>query len=314
MDDDPEREVVMSETKVIEIQDLYKSYGKVQALNGVNIDVNRGELFGFLGPNGAGKTTTIRCMLDMIRPQSGSIKVLGIDPQKDPKALHKKVGYLPGELNIEANLRVKQALRYFIELRADQVDWEQARQLARRLELDLEMPVKNLSKGNKQKVGLVQALMHNPELLIMDEPTSGLDPLMQQEVYRILRQAKSEGSTVFFSSHIINEVESLADRIAIISDGKIVEEAEPGKLIKMEVRRMQVRFKAVVDASGLAEVPGVTMLSRTNGNQVTLRVEGDLDRVIKALGDYPVADMDLQRQSLEEAFLAYYQKDYQEGS
>jgi ABC-2 type transport system ATP-binding protein len=314
MDDDPEREVVMSETKVIEIQDLYKSYGTVQALNGVNIDVNRGELFGFLGPNGAGKTTTIRCMLDMIRPQSGSIKVLGIDPQKDPKALHKKVGYLPGELNIEANLRVKQALRYFIELRADQVDWDHARQLARRLELDLEMPVKNLSKGNKQKVGLVQALMHNPELLIMDEPTSGLDPLMQQEVYRILRQAKSEGSTVFFSSHIINEVESLADRIAIISDGKIVEEAEPGKLIKMEVRRMQVRFKAAVDASRLAEVPGVTMLSRTNGSQVTLRVEGDLDGVIKALADYPVADMDLQRQSLEEAFLAYYQRDYQEGS
>lgn len=304
----------MSDNKVIEIRDLHKSYGRVQALRGVNIDVDRGELFGFLGPNGAGKTTTIRCMLDMIRPQSGSIKVLGYDPQKDPQAVHSRVGYLPGELSIEANLRVKSALRYFIELRGDQVDWEYTRQLAERLELDLETPVKNLSKGNKQKVGLVQALMHQPELLIMDEPTSGLDPLMQQEVYRILREAKAGGSTVFFSSHIINEVESLADRVAIISSGKIVEEAEPGKLIRMEVRRMQVRFKETVDLRGLEQAAGVTILSRANGNQVTLRVEGDLDGVIKALAAYPVVDMDLQRQSLEEAFLAYYQKDLQEGS
>ncbi len=303
----------MSTLKAIEIKDLYKSYGKVQALRGVDIDVDRGELFGFLGPNGAGKTTTIRCMLDMIRPQSGSIKVLGIDPQKDPEAVHAKVGYLPGELNLEANLKVKAVLRYFIELRGNQVDWDHARQLAQRLDLDLEMPVKNLSKGNKQKVGLVQALMHKPELLLMDEPTSGLDPLMQQEVYRILREAKEAGSTIFFSSHIINEVESLADRVAIISKGKIIEEAEPGKLIKMEVRRMQVRFKEVVDPSKLVKVNGVTLLSKRNGRQVTLRVEGDLDSVIKALAEFPVVDIDLQRQSLEEAFLAYYQEDVTEG-
>lgn len=303
----------MSTLKAIEIRDLYKSYGKVQALQGVDINVDRGELFGFLGPNGAGKTTTIRCMLDMIRPQSGSIKVLGINPQKDPEAVHAKVGYLPGELNLEANLKVKAVLRYFIELRGNEVDWEHARQLAQRLDLDLEMPVKNLSKGNKQKVGLVQALMHQPELLLMDEPTSGLDPLMQQEVYRILREAKEAGSTIFFSSHIINEVESLADRVAIISKGKIIEEAEPGKLIKMEVRRMQVRFREVVDASKLVQVNGVTLLSKRNGRQVTLRVEGDLDGVIKALAEFPVVDIDLQRQSLEEAFLAYYQEDATEG-
>jgi ABC-2 type transport system ATP-binding protein len=305
---------MMSYSKAIDIQDLHKSYGKVRALQGVIIDVNHGEIFGFLGPNGAGKTTTIRCMLDMIRPQSGSIRLLGIDPQKDPKIVHAKVGYLPGELNLEANLIVKSALRYFVDLRGNHVDWDYASQLAQRLDLDLEMPVKNLSKGNKQKVGLVQALMHRPELLIMDEPTSGLDPLMQQEVYRILRQAKAGGSTVFFSSHIINEVESLADRVAIISCGKIVEEAEPGKLIKMEVRRMQVRFREAVDASKLAEVAGVTLQSKNGDKQVTLRVEGDLDGVIKALAKFPVIDMDLQRQSLEEAFLAYYQKDFKEDS
>jgi ABC-2 type transport system ATP-binding protein len=297
----------MSSKYAIEIRDLHKSYGKVEALRGVNVAVERGELFGFLGPNGAGKTTTIRCMLDMIRPQSGSIRVLGKDPQKASKAVHAQVGYLPGELSIEANMRVKSALRYFTELRGNHVEWDYAHQLAQRLDLDLEMPIKNLSKGNKQKVGLVQALMHKPQLLLMDEPTSGLDPLMQQEVYRLLRQAKADGVTIFFSSHIINEVENLADRVAIINQGVIIEEAEPGKLVQMEVRRMQIRFKQPVDPISLGQVDGVTLLSKNNGAMVTLRVEGDLDSVIKALGKYPVSDIDLQRQSLEEAFLDYYQ-------
>lgn len=302
----------MSNINAIEIRNLYKSYGKVEALRGVNIDVARGELFGFLGPNGAGKTTTIRCILDMIRPQSGSIHVFGLDPQKDPIAMHAQVGYLPGELNLESNLRVRSALRYFTELRGNNVEWDYVRQLAQRLDLDLDMPIKNLSKGNKQKVGLVQALMHRPQLLLMDEPTSGLDPLMQQEVYRLLREAKAEGTTIFFSSHIINEVENLADRVAIISQGVIVEEAEPGKLVKMEVRRMHIRFKETVDASRLAQVEGVTLLSKNSGTMVTLRVEGDLEAVIKALGEYPVSDMDIQRQSLEEVFLAYYQTGHKE--
>ena len=297
----------MSNTHAIEIRDLHKSYGKVKALRGVNVAVKRGELFGFLGPNGAGKTTTIRCMLDMIRPQSGSIRILGIDPQKNSKAVHTQIGYLPGELNIEANLRVKSALRYFTELRGYNVEWDYVRQLSQRLDLDLEMPIKNLSKGNKQKVGLVQALMHNPQLLLMDEPTSGLDPLMQQEVYHLLKEAKAGGTTIFFSSHIINEVESLADRVAIIRQGVIVEEAEPGTLVSIEVGRAHIRFKNVVDVSGLAHVEGVTLLSQDGGSMVTLRVEGELDNLIKALGNYPVSDMNLERQSLEEAFLAYYE-------
>jgi ABC-2 type transport system ATP-binding protein len=302
----------MSNTNAIEIRDLHKSYGKIEALRGVNLEVKQGELFGFLGPNGAGKTTTIRCILDMIRPQAGMIQVYGVNPQKNPVTVHKLVGYLPGEHNVEANLKVKSALRYFAELRGNHVEWDYVRKLAQRLGLDLDMQIKNLSKGNKQKVGLVQALMHKPKLLLMDEPTSGLDPLMQQEVYRMLREAKAEGVTIFFSSHIINEVESLADRVAIISQGVIVEEAEPGNLIKMEVRRMQIRFKRSVDASRLTQVEGVTLLSQNSGTMVTLRVEGDLERLIKALGDYPVSDIDLQRQSLEEAFLAYYETSQKE--
>ena len=296
----------MSNSKAIEIRGLHKSYGRVRALQGVNIDVDQGEIFGFLGPNGAGKTTTIRCMLDMIRPQSGSIRVLGFDPQKNPKIVHAKVGYLPGELNLEANMKVSSALRYFVDLRGDRVDWDYALHLVSRLNLNLDMQVKNLSKGNKQKVGLVQALMHKPELLIMDEPTSGLDPLMQQEVYRMLKEAKAGGTTIFFSSHIINEVESLADRVAIINRGVIIEEAEPERLVKMEVRQMRVRFKNEVDTQRLNQVPGVSLISNGNGTVAMLRVEGDLDNLIKALGEFPVSDISLQRQSLEEVFLAYY--------
>jgi len=306
--------IKMKGNNAIEVHNLYKSYGKVAALRGVNIEVREGELFGFLGPNGAGKTTTIRCILDMIRPQSGSIQVMGIDPQKNPREVHAMVGYLPGELNMEANLRVKSALRYFSDLRRDHVEVDYMHQLAERLELNLDMPIKNLSKGNKQKVGLVQALMHRPRLLLMDEPTSGLDPLMQQEVYRLLKEAKTAGTTIFFSSHIINEVESLADRVAIINQGVIIEEAEPGKLVKMEVRQMQIRFKDRVDASCLDEVPGVALLSRGNGDMATVRVEGDLDNLVKALGEYPVSDITLQRQSLEEVFLAYYKTESKEAN
>ena len=297
----------MKDSNVIEIRGLQKYYGIVHALRGVNLEVKGGELIGFLGPNGSGKTTTIRCMLDMIRPQEGTIRIFGINPQEDSKEVHARVGYLPGELNMEANLKVEQVLRYYTELRRNSVDWDYVKQLAERLDLDLSKQIKNLSKGNKQKVGLVQALMHRPELLLLDEPTSGLDPLMQQEVYHLLKEAKAEGTTIFFSSHIINEVESLADRVAIIRKGVIVEEAKPGTLVNIEVRRAHIRFKDVVDASGLAQVEGVTLLSQDGGSMVTLRVEGELDNLIKALGNYPVSDMNLERQSLEEAFLDYYE-------
>ena len=178
----------------IEILNLFKSYGNVQALKGVSLKVEKGSIFGFLGPNGAGKTTTIRCMLDSIRPHSGNIQVLGFDPQKASVKVRERVGYLPGELNMEGNRKVSETLRYFGGLRNNNLDWGYVEGLASQLDLDLGMSIKNLSKGNKQKVGVVQALMHRPELLILDEPTSGLDPLIQQEVYRLLRTARSAGS------------------------------------------------------------------------------------------------------------------------
>jgi len=303
----------MAEELAIKITDLWKAYGNVQALKGVNLDVKKGEIFGFLGPNGAGKTTTIRCMLDLIRPQRGSIQIFNLDPQKDPVAVRNYVGYLPGELNMESNLTVEGQLRYYKDLRGNKIDWDYARQLARRIELDLKLKIKNLSKGNKQKVGVLQALMSKPSLLLLDEPTAGLDPLMQQEVYRLLREAQAEGTTVFFSSHIIDEVETLADRVAIIRDGVIVEEAEPGHLANLEIRNVRVRFMQPVDIEDLNHVEGVSVKSKSNGSSVNLQVEGEMDKLIKALAAYPVADLEIEHQSLEQVFLAYYEAKEKEG-
>jgi len=296
----------LKDALAIEIKGLIKAYGPVQALRGVNLEVRRGEILGFLGPNGAGKTTTIRCLLDLIRPQSGRMRVLGLDPRKDSVALRSRVGYLPGELKLEGNLTVKETLRYFDNLRGRRSDWRYVRRLAEQLELDLEKPVKNLSKGNKQKVGLIQALMSRPELLLLDEPTSGLDPLMQQVVYRLLREARAGGATVFFSSHVISEVEAIAERVAIIRSGVIVEEAEPGALINMSLRRFRLRFREPVDIDPLTAVEGVTLVERKGDREATLQVEGEVDGFIKALGAFPVSDLQSDHLSLEEVFLAYY--------
>lgn len=299
----------MSDFMAIEIYGLQKAYGSVWALRGVDLQVARGEIFGFLGPNGAGKTTTIRCMLDLIRPQAGTIRVLGRDPQAEPTAVRAGAGYLPGELNLEPNMRVEATLRYLAALRGNRLDWGFVEELSERLQLGLDTPVKNLSKGNKQKVGVIQALMSRPELLLLDEPTSGLDPLMQQEVYRLIHQAQENGATVFFSSHVISEVEALASRVAIIRQGRIVETVEPRHLLSMTTRRVRVRFMQTVDTGPLEELPGVVLLSQDDGLSVTLQVEGAMDGLIKALAALPVADLQTEHPSLEELFLTYYREE-----
>jgi len=302
----------MSEETALMAQGLEKSYGKVRALRGVDLEVQRGEIFGYLGPNGAGKTTTIRCLLDLIRPNGGAVRVLGIDPQADPVAVRARTGYLPGELQLDPNMTVEGALRYLNALRGNKADWGFVRQLTERLDLPLKPPIKNLSHGNKQKVGVVQALMHRPELLLLDEPTLGLDPLMQREVLALLREAMADGATVFFSSHIMSEVEAVAERVAIIREGVIVEVAETASLINRALRRAHVRFKQPVDISPLANVPGVTVLSQDDGTSVLLEVEGEMDGLIKALAAFPVSAFETERPSLEEIFLAYYEGDRKE--
>lgn len=293
---------------VLMTQGLHKSYGPVRALRGVDLTVHHGEIFGFLGPNGAGKTTTIRCLMDLIRPDRGTLRVLGLDPQADPVAVQARTGYLPGELRLNDNMTAERQLRFFAHMRDGAADWRHVRELSERLELDLTRPIKNLSSGNKQKVGVIQALMHHPELLLLDEPTSGLDPLMQQEVLNLIRQARAGGATVFFSSHIMSEVQAVADRVAMIRVGEIVEVADTKSLIDRALRRVTIEFKEPVDYDTLADVPGVTVLAHDGSTRVTLQVEGDIDGLVKALGSFPVRDLETSRPSLEEVFLRYYKE------
>src|SRR5206468_5616076 len=232
------------------------------ALWDVNLDVRRGEVFGFLGPNGSGKTTTIRCLLDLIRPSAGRVRVLGLDPQAEPVAVRARVGYLPGELRLDDNLTAAGAIQFFNRLRGGRADSDFIRELADRLGLDLNTPIKNFSKGNKQKVGVVQALMHRPELLLLDEPTSGLDPLAQQVVLHLIEEARAAGATVFFSSHVLSEVQEVAERVAILRRGAVVEVAETAALLNRALRRVRVRFRQPPDDGVLARVSGVKTLAR----------------------------------------------------
>lgn len=295
------------ETLAIFTQGLTKSYGKVRALRGVDLEVQRGEIFGFLGPNGAGKTTTIRCLLDLIRPDGGKSQVLGIDPQCDPVAVHVRTGYLPGELRMQENLTVEGVLRYLNGLRNGKADWSYIHELADRMNLDVKIAIKNLSRGNKQKVGIIQALMHRPELLMLDEPTFGLDPLMQREVLRLVAEARQQGATVFFSSHILSEVQEISDRVGIIRLGQVVDVAETASLITRAVRRARIHFAEPVDISTLVAIPGVELVSQEDHTDVVLKVEGEMDALIKTLSQHPVLDFETERPSLEEIFLEYYQ-------
>ena len=288
------------------MENVSKRYGRVQALRGLSLRVEPGEIFGFLGPNGAGKTTTIRCLLDLIRPEEGRITILGVDPRRSPAEARELTGYLPGELNLDDNLTVAGALRFFIRLRRPRADWNTAQAMAERLGLDLGKQLKNLSKGNKQKVGLVQALMHRPPVLLLDEPTGGLDPLVQQTVLEMVSEARDQGATVFFSSHILSEVQAIAGRVGIIRAGRLVEVAHTADLLQRSVRRVSLRFAAAVDPGALLALEGVTLVDQPSPESLRLQVVGPVDALVKALAAYPLQDLDTERPSLEDVFLAYY--------
>jgi ABC-2 type transport system ATP-binding protein len=283
---------------------LTKLYGRERGVIDLSFAVAQGEIFGYLGPNGAGKTTTIRTLLDLIRPTSGSVRALGLDAQREGVELRRRVGYLPGELALYQKLTARELLSYLGRLRG-RVDAEQIRSLADRFELPLDRPIRDLSRGNKQKVGIVQAFAHRPELLVLDEPTSGLDPLMQQTFTELLRETAADGRTVFLSSHVLSEVQHVAHRVAIIRDGRLVAIEDVAALHERAVRHLVVRFASPPPAGAFADVPGVRETSR-NGTELALVAEGALDPLVKALARYDVVDLVSREPDLEEVFLAYY--------
>jgi ABC-2 type transport system ATP-binding protein len=289
---------------IIRTSDLTKYYGKARGVIDLDLEVQPGEVFGYLGPNGAGKTTTIRLLLDFIRPTSGRAEVLGLDSHAQSIEIRRRTGYIPGDLVLYENMTGRELLRYFGHLRGG-VEWKRVTALAERLDLDMSRQIKALSKGNKQKIGLVQAFMHAPELLVLDEPTSGLDPLVQQEFYRLLREVKAAGTTVFLSSHVMSEVEHICDRVGIIRDGKLVLIDEVGRLKANAVRRFEIEFARPVPGEVFDHLPNVSDVSVENGF-VRCTVSGPVDALVKVAAQYEVNTITSHEPDLEEIFLSYY--------
>ena len=291
----------------VSCQGVTKSYGAVQALRGIDLQVREGEVYGFLGPNGAGKTTLIRCLLDMIRPDGGEIQVLGKNPQDESVAVRQATGYLPGELNLDPGLRAGEMLGLLQRLRSGREDKDRVGHLAERLGLDLNRRIKNLSKGNKQKIGVIQAFMHEPSFLLLDEPTSGLDPLVQQTVLQMVREAKERLATVFFSSHYLTETQHVADRVAMIRDGQIVMEEDTQALKSLGLTRLDVELERPVKRSILDAITGVTVVNEQEGKVWRLQVSGELDALLSALAGQGVRRFETLPVTLDEVFFQHYE-------
>jgi ABC-2 type transport system ATP-binding protein len=296
---------------VIVIDTLHKSYGKVQAVKGISIHVERGEIFGFLGPNGAGKTTTIRCMLDVIRPTSGTLRVLGLDAQRDTMELHRHIGYLPGDVRLPGDMTGKQVINYFSRLQG--LEPVLLNDLVARFDAEMKRPLKSYSKGMRQKIGVVLAFMCDPEVLILDEPTSGLDPLLQRTFNEFLLQEQARGKTIFMSSHIMSDVEKVCQRVAVIRRGEIVTIEEVEKLRQKAGQRVTVEFGDAVTADEVARLPGVSMVTSHN-HVYHFNISGSMDALIKALSRHEVLRLQAEEAALEEVFLKFYEESQPETS
>jgi ABC-2 type transport system ATP-binding protein len=291
-------------TPVVETHGLTKYYDGNRGVVGLDLTVEAGAVFGFLGPNGAGKTTTIRLLLDLIRPTSGEARVLGLDARRDSVAIRRRIGYLPGEYTLYPRLTGAETLQYLGNLRGG-VDRAKVKALAERLDFDLARRAGDLSTGNKRKLGLIQAFMHEPELLILDEPTGGLDPLVQREFYRMVDETREREQTVFLSSHVLPEVQRVCERVGFVREGRLVAVEDVAALGERAVHRIEIEFadRAPKDEfAALEEVQGLVASERT----LTFTATGRLDAIVKATARHEVVALTSHEPDLEDLFLTYY--------
>ena len=293
-------------TAIIATEQLTKHYGSSRGIIELSFGVEEGEVFGFLGPNGAGKTTTIRTLMGLLRPSAGRATIAGLDCWAQSVAVKRLVGYLPSEFALDPALTGAQILTYLGHLRGG-VDPATIQQLAARLDLDLSRRFREYSHGNKQKVGLIQAFMHRPRLLVLDEPTNGLDPLNQQEFYRLVAEVRAQGRTVFLSSHILPEVEHTCDRVGIIREGQLVTVDAVARLTAIQHHEVELTFAGPAAAEWFREVAGVRQVRANEGGQgLLLTVQGDLGAVLQVAAQHGATNFVTREPSLEEIFLQYY--------
>jgi ABC-2 type transport system ATP-binding protein len=296
-------------TAIIEINNLTKSYGNKRGIIDVTFQVEEGEIFGFLGPNGAGKTTTIRLLMALLKADSGTARIAGLDIWQQSVEVKRLIGYLPGELSLDPTLTGGQILEYFGHLRGG-IDQAYLKQLISRFDFDPTRKFRQYSSGNKRKLGIIQAFMHRPRLLILDEPTNGLDPLNQQEFDLMVKEVRDEGRTVLLSSHILTEVEQTCNRVGIIREGRLVRIGEVAELKDIKHHEVTITFAEAVPVDAFKQLSGVDKVeSVADGHTLRLTVSGGLDVVIKAAARYPVITLTSQEPSLEDIFLRYYEGD-----
>lgn len=291
----------------IETHNLTKRYGKRRGIEDVNLSLEEGEVFGFLGPNGAGKSTTIRLLLDLIRPTGGEIKIFGVSPRLGGADLRKEIGYLPGTLIVDGRQKVRDLLNYFSALRGG-VPQDRINTLVERLGLDVNTEVRTLSKGNKQKVGLVQAFMHRPRLLLLDEPTSGLDPLLQRVFLELMSEAKADGSTILISSHVLSEVQHTADRVGVIREGKMIAVERIDDIRAKTVRCVRASLEKTPDQSLYSNIAGISDL-KINDHSLECNYAGNIQPLMRQLLQDGLTDIFCEEPNLESVFFHYYDQE-----
>src|SRR5664279_2035097 len=290
---------------VIDISDLSKFYGKSRGIEHINLEINEGEIFGFIGPNGAGKSTTIRILMNMIFPTGGSAKILGMDVIRETKKIKSQIGYIPSDANAYSSMSVHEFLAYCIRFYSVPDGEKRISELSKLFELDLSRKIAELSMGNRKKVSIVQSMLHNPKLLILDEPTTGLDPLMQSVFFELLRSENKRGMTIFFSSHILSEVQMLCKRVAIIKEGKIIQLEDIDNLRRKQLKKVTIEFSDFLNYQTIS-IPGIEAAVTGPDNLVTFMYSGNINELVAFLSAKKILNLIIEEPSLDEIFLHYY--------